>query len=66
MGVSDKGFLLTKNDDFLHFFCLHAHANPLSGLNEHVFQVNVWYAIIGSYWGRKTEYKWTNIKAAAE
>ncbi len=31
-------------DDFLHFFfssslSLHAHVNPLSGLNEPVFQV---------------------------
>ncbi len=37
-------FFLTMIDDLLNFFCffslsLHAHVNPLSGLNEPVFQV---------------------------
>ncbi len=47
-------------DDLLNFFCffslsLHAHVNPLSGLNEPVFQVKkkVRFAIFGSYRGRK-------------
>ncbi len=57
MGVSEKGFILTKNDDFLHFFCLHAHANPLSGLNEHVLQVKKMCGmLLLVHRGRKTDY----------